>query len=54
MLIISHQERILEIADEIVVVAEGRVRAAGPKDELLPMLLADEKAVYCPLGKEEA
>lgn len=54
LMIISHQERILAIADEIVVVAEGRVRAAGPKDEILPMLLADEKAVYCPLGKEEA
>lgn len=54
LMIISHQERILAIADEIIVVAEGRVRAAGPKDEILPMLLADEKAVYCPLGKEEA
>ena len=54
LMIISHQERILAIADEIVVVAEGRVRAAGPKDEILPLLLADEKAVYCPLGKEEA
>ena len=54
LMIISHQERILAIADEIVVVAEGRVRAAGPKDEILPMLLANEKAVYCPLGKEEA
>lgn len=54
LMIISHQERILAIADEIVVVAEGRVRAAGPKDEILPMLMADEKAVYCPLGKEEA
>ncbi len=53
LMIISHQERILEIADEIVVIADGRVRAAGPKDEILPGLLADEKTMRCPLGKEE-
>ena len=52
LMIISHQERILEIADEIVVIADGRVRAAGPKDEILPGLLADEKTMRCPLGKE--
>ncbi|MBE5766734.1 MAG: ATP-binding cassette domain-containing protein [Clostridiales bacterium] len=52
LLIISHQERILSIADEIVVIANGRVRAQGPKDEILPMLLSDEYAVRCPLGKE--
>lgn len=53
LMIISHQERILEIADVIVVIADGRVRAAGPKDEILPGLLADEKTMRCPLGKEE-
>ena len=52
LLIISHQERILSIADEIVVVANGRVRAAGPKHEILPTLLADERSARCPLGKE--
>lgn len=54
MLIISHQERILEIADEIVVIANGQVRMAGPKEEVLPKLLANEKANQCPLHKEEA
>lgn len=52
LLIISHQERILSIADEIVVVANGRVRAAGPTNEILPTLLANEKSARCPLGKE--
>ena len=52
LLIISHQERILEIADEIVVIAAGEVRMAGPKEEVLPNLLGDEKATQCPLGKE--
>ena len=54
LLVISHQERILTIADEIVVVADGRVRAAGPRREILPGLLTDERAPLCPLGKEMA
>lgn len=54
LLVISHQERILSIADEIVVVADGRVRQAGPAAEVLPTLLANEKAVRCPLEKEDA
>ena len=54
LLIISHQERILSIADEIVVIADGRVRTAGPRHQVLPMLLADEMQARCPLGREEA
>ena len=54
LLVISHQERILSIANEIVVVADGRVRQAGPAAEVLPTLLANEKAVRCPLEKEDA
>ena len=52
LLVISHQERILSIADEIVVIADGKVRKAGTKAEILPTLLDGEKAVRCPLGKE--
>ncbi len=40
ILIISHQERILNIADRIIVIAEGKVRDDGKKDEILPKLLA--------------
>lgn len=54
LMVISHQERILSIADEIVVIAGGRVRAAGPREEILPGLLADEKAALCPLGREQS
>ena len=54
LLVISHQERILSIADEIVVIADGRVRQAGPASLILPMLLADESMPRCPLGKERA
>ncbi len=42
ILIISHQERILNIADKIVVVADGKISAVGPKEEILPTLLAGE------------
>ncbi len=39
ILIISHQERILNIADKIIVVANGEIREIGPRDQILPGLL---------------
>lgn len=39
IVIISHQERILNIADEIIVLADGRIKAMGRKDEILPEVL---------------
>ncbi len=42
ILIISHQERILNIADKIVVIADGTVQSVGKKDEVLPKLLASD------------
>ena len=39
ILIISHQERILDIADKVVVIANGEVCAYGSKSEILPELL---------------
>ena len=45
ILIISHQERILQIADEIVVLANGQVTKHGPRDEILPELLGTGDAV---------
>ena len=52
LLIISHQERILETADEIVVIAKGKIRTVGSKDEVLPQLLSGEIYKKCPRGKE--
>lgn len=40
ILIISHQERILNIADKIVVIANGKVEREGSREEILPNLLA--------------
>ncbi len=39
ILIISHQERILDIADRIIVLSGGQVAAYGTKNEILPELL---------------
>ena len=39
ILIISHQERILNIADRIIVIADGEIRDSGTKDEIMPQVL---------------
>ena len=39
IIIISHQERILNIADKIVVVANGEIKRYGDKKDILPELL---------------
>lgn len=39
ILIISHQERILDIADKIVVIADGRIKTIGTREQVLPELL---------------
>ncbi len=39
ILIISHQERILNIADELVVLKDGKLEAQGSKEEILPKLV---------------
>ncbi len=49
ILIISHQERILNIADKIVVIKDGQIEKEGPRAEILPALLgsADASAPAC-------
>lgn len=52
ILIISHQERILDIADEIVVLADGEITAQGARKKILPHLLHGEDICeFCPLPK---
>ncbi|MBQ3391886.1 MAG: ATP-binding cassette domain-containing protein [Lachnospiraceae bacterium] len=45
ILIISHQERILNIADEIIVIKDGRVESQGDKETILPHLIGTTSAV---------
>ena len=55
ILIISHQERILNIADEVIVLKEGRLEKRGSRDEILPELLAKAIAVpECRMGAERS
>lgn len=42
MIIISHQERILNISDRIIVIADGRITADGTSKEILPTLLTKQ------------
>jgi Fe-S cluster assembly ATP-binding protein len=53
ILIISHQERILDIADKIIVIANGKIAAYGTKNEILPELLSAQAACKYASGGEE-
>lgn len=44
LLVISHQERIINLADEIIMVADGKIVKQGPKDEIFPEILANTTA----------
>ena len=41
IIVISHQERIIDLADEIVMISGGKVARHGPKAEIMPHILAD-------------
>ena len=41
VILISHQERIMQLADEIFVIADGRIRTHGTRDEILPKLMGE-------------
>ncbi|MBQ6466416.1 MAG: ATP-binding cassette domain-containing protein [Clostridia bacterium] len=45
ILIISHQERILDIADEIMIIKDGRLISKGSKTDILPDLLSTSSVV---------
>ncbi len=44
ILIISHQERIIRLADEIILIADGEIAGRGTADELYPKLLSQTVA----------
>ena len=54
VVVISHQERILNIADEIIVLADGRISKHGAKEEILPEIIGSGFAKgTCPKIEEE-
>ena len=52
LLIISHQERIINLADEIIMVSDGQVSEQGPKEEIFPKILANTAAGCSYLSEE--
>ena len=52
ILIITHQERILDIADTVIVLSEGRMTAMGSKEEILPDLFGTQKPCRVIAGGE--
>ena len=52
ILIISHQERIIGLADEIVLVADGLVSEQGPREEIFPKILANTQPGCAFVGEE--
>ena len=44
ILVISHQERILNIADEIIVLADGKIEKQGSKEQILPSIIGTQYA----------
>ena len=45
IVIISHQERIIRLADEIILVSGGRITESGPVEEIFPKILANTASI---------
>ncbi len=52
IIIISHQERIIQMADRIMVIRDGRIRQIGTKDEVMPLLLEGDGDGGCKYMKQ--
>ena len=54
LILISHQERIIRMADKIMVIEDGEVKQYGSREEVLPTLFTQEGcgkcAKNCPVG----
>lgn len=47
LMLISHQERIIRMADRIMVIEDGTIKKIGPREEVLPTLLTDGAGCTC-------
>lgn len=47
LMLISHQERIIRMADRIMVIDDGRIKNIGPREKVLPTLLKEEPSCTC-------
>ena len=47
IIIVSHQEKILELSDYILVINKGTIEKSGPSKDILPTLISNEKENNC-------
>lgn len=47
MILISHQERILSLADEIILIADGRIAEKGKRDTVWPLIMGEASCINC-------
>ena len=52
LILISHQERIIRMADKIMVIEDGKVKQYGKSEDVLPSLFQQEKCQKCVTGME--
>ncbi|QEK18944.1 hypothetical protein LAJLEIBI_02968 [[Clostridium] hylemonae DSM 15053] len=53
LILISHQERIIQMADRIMVIENGKIGAIGTRDEILPSLLSEDSVHVWTANKKE-
>lgn len=53
VIVISHQERIMQLADVMIVIADGKIRSIGSKDEIFPQLMGEFNENCGFRGKED-
>ncbi len=49
VVIISHQEKIIDLADELMIIADGKVQNKGTKEEIMPMIQGGATSCGCPI-----
>ena len=47
VIIISHQERIIDLADELIIISDGKIQNIGTKAEILPLLQVNMNNCLC-------
>ena len=52
LILISHQEKIINMADKIMVIEDGEVKKYGTKEDVYPTLFQQEKCQKCVTGME--
>ena len=49
VIIISHQERVIDLADELMIIRNGKIQYKGSKEEIMPMIQTEPTKCGCPI-----